>query len=303
MENNNNKITSTELDNIINRKLKEKGVHQDISNEQKELIKEKIKNAVLKSKVKTETFNEAENAQNQTNTKPEQQNVVVSAPKSEITPATITQNTTIDKSQLEVSKKEGELNAKEQILSQREAELANKEAEFQRKQDELKYVPKIPVILENLGSEKMFVFNQAELSLGGESIAQEKFRLMSNPDEKKSLDDVWAQEGKREVEIYLAKFEKLGKIVFDPFKGTGEFIEQRFQEKEQLPTTHNDGLTPQDAIESQKPVEQMIDTVSPIYNKTLPPSDDMGLKTLDLERLVKDRVDNIIKNYFNVPKI
>ena len=58
------------------------------------------------------------------------------------------------------------------------------------------------------------------------------------------------------------------------------------------------GLTPTEAQASQHPEDLMTDTIEPKTNVTLPQSNDMGLNSIDLENLIKDRIDNILKNHF-----
>lgn len=279
----------SELDNLIKRKIQEKGLLNDISEEQFNEIKEKIKNAARVRADETMAFNEEEAAGN----------VVLDIPKQEVTPQAITQTTTVDNTQIELAKKEGELKTKEEEISNEQANLANRESELQRKEDELKYKPIIPAVLQNLGSEKMFVFDTNELSLGGEALSSAKLRLMSNPDIRKSINDIWACEGRKDAEVYVVKFEKIGDIVFNPFEGTSTFEEKRFESAENLANVPQDGMTPSDAIKSQEPTENMIDAVTPISNAVLPPSTDMGLKTVDIEKIVKDRVDSILRNHYN----
>lgn len=285
-------ITTTELDNLIRKTIKNKGLTADVSPEQINLIKQKIKDAArLSNPAKpAQTFNEADN--------------VIKAPEDNITPKPITQSTTVDQNQINLAKQQGELNTKEQEISNKQADISNREAELQRKQDETKYKPVIPSVLANLGAEKMFVFDSSELSIGAEALASTKFRLMANPDVKKSLDDIWATEGKKETEIYVVRFERIGDITFNPFEGTASFTEKRFENDETPSTVPSDGLSPEEALASQEPTEPMIDAIEPVSNAIMSPSVDMGLKSLDLERLVKDRIDAIMKDYFTkFPKL
>jgi hypothetical protein len=75
---------------------------------------------------------------------------------------------------------------------------------------------------------KIIVFDMNELSQGGENLSHTPFRTFENPDVKKSINDMWTEEGKRKVDVYIAKFEKIGNIEFNYANGTSQFIEKRF---------------------------------------------------------------------------
>ena len=48
---------------------------------------------------------------------------------------------------------------------------------------------------------------------------------MNDPDVKKSMNDLWIQEGKTKADVYVAKFEKMGEIEFNYSNGTSRFTE------------------------------------------------------------------------------
>ena len=120
---------------------------------------------------------------------------------------------------------------------------------------------------------------------------------MSNPDEKRSMIDLWTKEGKKSAYIYKIKFEKIGEIIFDPFQGTSNYIKKPFEDGQNINITPNDGLTPAQAQASQEPTEPMIDIIEPkldvISTKTA-----ADINTLDIDNLIKDRIDMMIKNHF-----
>lgn len=88
--------------------------------------------------------------------------------------------------------------------------------------------PQLPSFIEKAEPAQVFVFDQNELSLGGENMANKTFRLMSNPDEKKSMHEMWIEEGKIRADVYIVKFEKLGEIKFNPFNTTARLEEKKF---------------------------------------------------------------------------
>ncbi len=94
--------------------------------------------------------------------------------------------------------------------------------------------PQLPSFIEKAEPAKVFVFDYNELSLGGENMANRSFRLMSDPDIKKSMHDMWIEDGKIRAEVYVVKFEKLGEIKFNPFNTTANLEEKKFD-----PTLNN----------------------------------------------------------------
>ena len=90
------------------------------------------------------------------------------------------------------------------------------------------YTPELPSFLDKIEPGKIIVFDMNELSQGGENLSHTPFRTFSDPDVKKSMSDLWVEDGKRKAEVYIAKFEKIGDIEFNYANGTSQFIERRF---------------------------------------------------------------------------
>lgn len=285
------KVTTSELDKLIRRTIREKGLSADIGEDKITEIKNKIKELAGVGKP-TSISNEVEKVLDVSPEVPKEEPGTV--------PPTITQSSETNTDAIEVAKKEGEVQEKENEISEKEAQLANKEAEIQRKQDELSYKPIIPAVLNNVGPEKLFVFNTNEISLGTGALTNNQFRLISNPDNKKSMQELWSENGIKSAEIFIVKFEKIGNIEFNPFAGTSHFEEKRFEEDQTPSNVPLDGLTPEQAINSQKPVENMVDAIEPVSDVVLPPSKDMGLTTkVDLEKSIKDAVDSILRKHYS----
>lgn len=293
-------IKISELEELIKKKMLEKGISEtEINEELVDKIKNKVKDVANAGKVGV--------AQNS-----EQEDVVVDVSQETPTdtpgeiPDSVTQNTTINPEQEDVLKKEGELEEKERQISEKEAELANREAELQRKQDELAFKPELPKMVNEIGPEKVFVFDKNELSLGAEALSKSPFRLVSNPDTKKSMFEIWKDDAKKKAEVYVVKFEKIGEIEFNPFQGTSSLVEKKPEPHPLSDVLDNDGSEDNLAVsgDSQginKALEQskqnLSDTVEPVKDVTLPMGNDMGLKTVDVEVLLQKRVDDILKNY------
>lgn len=294
------KISQTELEQLIRNNVKEKGLSNDIGEDK---ILEIKKNISLQLSKKPQ-LSEITPANNQ----PELDvNKELNTPVP-TTPQSITQTTTINKDAIELAKREGELEEKEKEFAQKQSELTLKEKELLEKEQALSYKPQIPSILENIGNENLFIFNENEISLGAEALSKTPFRLMSNPDEKRSMMELWASEGKKGANIYVVKFEKLGEIIFNPFEGTSNYINKPIEDGENnSDSISNTGLTPEEAQKSQEPKESMTDSIEPITNTTLPisGSGDMGLSSIEFEDFIKNRIDSIIKSHFEekFPKV
>lgn len=286
------KITQTELDELIRKKIKEKGLSNDIGEDKISELKNNISLKLKKPNISEVT---------PTNEQPNQ--TVVAKTNDEVpttSPESITQTTTVNKDAIELAKREGELEEKEKEFAQKQSELTLKEKELMEKEQALSYKPQIPAILENIGNEKLFVFSDNELSLGAEALSKTPFRLMSNPDEKRSMVELWATEGKRNATIYEVKFEKIGELIFDPFEGTSNYVKKSIEDGENPNNINLDGLTPEEAYASQEPKEPMIDSIEPQKDLTVNNSIDLQNPSIpfDLEALIQKRVDSIIKSHF-----
>jgi len=285
------KISQTELDELIKNKIREKGLSNDIGEDK---INE-IKNAISLQLKKPEISEVAPTTEQPTTSPVPVTNTV---PQQSInSPESITKTTTISKDAIDLAKREGELEEKEKEFSQKQSELTLKEKELLEKEQALSYKPQVPEVLQGLGNEKLFIFNENEISLGAEALSKTPFRLMSNPDEKRSMIDLWTKEGKKTADIYKIKFEKIGEIIFDPFQGTSNYIKKPFEDGENSNNIPTDGLTPAQAQASQEPKEPMIDIIEPKLD-VISPKTVSDINTLDIESLIKDRIDMMIKNHF-----
>ena len=291
------RVNSAQLEALIRAKVREKGLSNDIDESKIIEIKEKIKSQLKQPQALIPSMNVNE----QVPAIPNEQTAPVTTPIQTITstPEAIAQTVTISKDAVELAKKEGEIEQKEKDISDREATLANKEAELQRKQDELAYKPQIPAILENIGNENLFIFDENEISLGAEALSNAKLRLMSNPDDKKSMMELWATEGKKAADLYLVKFEKIGEITFNPFEGTSKYENKPFDDGQTPNDIPADGLTPEEAQASQEPIEPIVDTIEPKVDVTLAPSQDMGLNSTEIDNMIKTRIEDYIKSHFS----
>lgn len=284
------KIKTSELEEIIKSKMKEAGLSEaELDSKAIDSIKNKIKEVANKNK-ETEVQKPAE-----------EEDVVVDISSETptdtpgVVPSPITTSQEVDEETEELYKKEGELDAKEEMIKnaedqliQKSEDLKNKEEELESKEEELKYKPIIPKVLEGIGAEKFFVFSENEISVGGEALSNTEFRTVINPDEKITIHELWGEKGVKKAEVYIAKFEKIGDITFDPFEGTSKFEEKRDLENKKDENSYK---------EIEEMPEPMEDAIEPIKDVTLEPSNDMGLSAIDAEAALKNKIDDILKDY------
>jgi hypothetical protein len=87
------------------------------------------------------------------------------------------------------------------------------------------YTPELPEMLKQAAPGELFVFKYNDVGESGENLSFKPMRLMDDPDVKKSMNDLWIQEGKTKADVYVAKFEKMGEINFNYTNGTSQFTE------------------------------------------------------------------------------
>jgi len=88
------------------------------------------------------------------------------------------------------------------------------------------YTPELPEVLKKAEPAELFVFQYNDVGESGENLSYKPLRLMDDPDVKKSMQDLWVQEGKTRAKIYVAKFEEMGEIEFNYANGTSSFTEK-----------------------------------------------------------------------------
>jgi hypothetical protein len=88
------------------------------------------------------------------------------------------------------------------------------------------YTPELPEMLKKADPAEIFVFKYTDIGESGENLSNKPMRLMDDPDVKKSMHDLWIQEGKTKAKIYVAKFEEIGEIDFNYADGTSKFTEK-----------------------------------------------------------------------------
>jgi hypothetical protein len=275
------RISIEEIEDIIKEKLKQNGVLEVISQEKISEIKNKIKDILEAGK------------------KLDEQELDVK-PVQTVNP-NITVKTTEDPEKTDIIKKETELDIKEKELINKEIELEDKEKKLEDKQEELSYKPEIPEVLRNIKPGEIIVFDTNELSLGFENLSNRKFRLKSDPDDKKSIKDLWLLSAITKTDVYKIELKKIGELDFNPYEGTTEFKNITQFDIESTNESNESDHNVQSAVKSQFPNEEqeMLDSVEPIKNVTQPLMNVNDLEKEKFENNFKDVITKIVSDQLN----
>lgn len=175
--------------------------------------------------------------------------------------------------------------AKEEILEGGEELIPSPEfsepAEVAPEQQMVGHTVELPEFLSKIEPAKIVVCDENELSHGGENMSRVAYRLMEDPDKKSTMRDFWLKEGKRKAEVYIARFEKIGDIEYNHMDGTSRFSNLNKIDEIQ-PSNYSNPYQDSSSDESKKrEIEAFIKS------------------SVDLESLVKDKIEDILANYFN----
>jgi hypothetical protein len=275
------RISIEEIEGMIKEKLKQNGVLEVISQEKISEIKNKIKDILENGKKLDEQESEAKPVQT-------------------VNP-NVSLKTTEDPEKTEIIKKETELDIKEKELINKEIELEDKEKALEDKQQEMSYKPELPEVLRNIKPGEIIVFDTNELSLGFENLSNRKFRLKSDPDDKKSIKDLWLLSAITKTDVYKIELKKIGELDFNPYEGTTEFknateLNADFSEND-IESIHS----VQSAVNSQMPdkEQEMLDSVEPIKNVTQPLMNVSDLEKEKFENNFKEVITKIVSDQLN----
>jgi len=145
----------------------------------------------------------------------------------------------------------------------------------------LSYEPALPSFMDKIDPAKIIIFDMNELSQGGENLSHKPLRTFENPDVKKSMNDLWIDEGKRKADVYMVKLEKIGCLDFNYSNGTTRFDEKRFDPDFAVKATYREN--PYAANDAMKSVEAQSNVMNQIST------------AVDLEGVVKNIVMDLIK--------
>lgn len=143
------------------------------------------------------------------------------------------------------------------------------------------YEPALPSFMDKIDPAKIIVFDMNELSQGGENLSHKPLRTFENPDVKKSMNDLWIDEGKRKADVYMVKLEKIGCLDFNYSNGTTRFDEKKFDPDFAVQATYREN--PYAANDAMKSVESQSNVMNQIST------------AVDLEGVVKNIVMDLIK--------
>ncbi len=288
-------ISLSELDSLIRKNIQEKGLGNGISEEKFSEIKNKIKKHLMTPSANLFSADFDNNINETQSPEPQMYSGQDIELPIQTTQSPIVQQTVENPEAKDLAKKEGAIETKEQFLQQKEEELRQREERLIQKEQELSYKPQIPNFVEKAEPEKLFIFNTNELSLGSESLMKMPYRLLENPEEKKSMHDLWLEKGKVRAEIYQVEFKRIGDMIFKPLDGVCKFEERSSQIPSNIPMDDRDSV--KQAIMSQQPTEPMLDSTEPITDVILPMTQDMGLNAPDVAAVMQNFIEKALKDY------
>jgi len=139
----------------------------------------------------------------------------------------------------------------------------------------------LPDFLKNIEHGKVIIFDYNELGDSGENLSKKPLRSFDNPDERISMIQMWSKEGKTKADVYQAKFEKVGELVYDYRNGTTKFIEDVEQ-----PLTNPDGSYKKNPYQVEP---------NPVIEKQV---EEYLTHNVDIDKKVNDVISNIVRDYF-----
>jgi hypothetical protein len=143
------------------------------------------------------------------------------------------------------------------------------------------YEPTLPSFMDKIEPAKIIVFDMNELSEGGENLSHKPLRTFENPDVKKSMNDLWIEDGKRKADVYIVKLEKIGDLDFNYSNGTTRFEEKRFDPDFTIQSKYREN--PYAVDDAVKKIDNQSNIMSQIST------------AVDLEGVVKNIVMDLIK--------
>ena len=273
------KVKVSELEEMIRSKFLEKGAsEEEIKEEVVKAISEKIKNQSKKTSVQPEEVEQGDVL-----------DVDISKPQDVAgkIPDAVTSSVETNKLSDESLEKEAELDRREKELKKREDELTQKEHSLGQKEEKEEYHPELPEKLEESEPKKVFVFDENDISIGAEALSTLDMSCLDSPEDKTNMRTLWIQDAIKDVEIYVANFQKLGDIEFDPFEGTANFTEV------------NDNQEIEDVIDAQDVeldgMNNMKDSIEPVMNVTQPIINEGAELNPKSEQLAEDILNSIIR--------
>lgn len=139
----------------------------------------------------------------------------------------------------------------------------------------------IPDFLKNIEPGHVIIFDRNELSEGGENLTNKPFKTYNDPNVEKSMNQMWSEEGKTQANVYQAKFEEIGKLVYDYKNGTTQFIE-----KQEQPQIDNKGVYRENPYKTE-PNPVIEDQIKSYISQNI-----------DVDAKINNILTNIVRDYF-----
>lgn len=141
----------------------------------------------------------------------------------------------------------------------------------------------MPQFLQDVEPGKVIIFDENELSEGGENLSKKPFKTYDDPNTEESIIQMWSEKGITKVEVFRAKFERIGDLEYDYRNGTTKFV--RINEQ---PLHDANGVYKENPYKVE-PNPVMVDDAtleSHIKNN------------YDIDQKVNDVISNIVKDHF-----
>jgi hypothetical protein len=165
------------------------------------------------------------------------------------------------------------------------------------------HTPELPYFLDKVQPGKLIIFNQNELSEGGENLSNKPIRTFADPDVKKSMRELWLENGQKRAEVFLSKLEKIGELEYDVANGTTVFTEKRFepdfniqnQYKENPYVDKNSMISSVPSVDDSQIVRQIASSVD--LQKTV---ENIVLKMLQQQAIQANPTSNVLHTDNNI---
>lgn len=119
----------------------------------------------------------------------------------------------------------------------------------------------LPEFLYKVEPAKLIIFDENELSQGGENMSNTQYRMMDDPDQKTTMRSLWLKDGKLKSEIFIARFEKIGEISYNHMDGTSSFSNlNKLEQKSESPygNPYKEVSLPKDQFDIESMIDQRI---------------------------------------------
>lgn len=110
------------------------------------------------------------------------------------------------------------------------------------------YTPELPDVLKHVKPAQLVAMELSDVEQNGEALAAKPMRMMDNIDMRKSMLDLWKEEGSTKADVFIMKYEKAGELTFDYASGTAVFVPNRSD-----PATFNSGGEKENPYSEENP--------------------------------------------------